>query len=51
MDNGIFIKNEKELENLIQKIRIYNQDIRKKFSIEERALLIIKSGNRKQWKE
>ena len=32
-DVKIFAKNEKELKNLIQIIRIYRRDIRKEFSI------------------
>ena len=39
-------KNEKELETLIQTVRIYNQDMGMEFSIEKRAILKIKSGKR-----
>ena len=40
----LFAKNEKELETLIQTIRIYSQDRRMEFSIEKYAMLIMKSG-------
>ena len=40
----IFAENRKELETLRQTIRIYNQDIRMKFSIETCTMLIIKSA-------
>ena len=50
-DIKIFGKNEKELETLIQTIRIYSQDIVLEFCIEKCALLIMKSGKGKQWKE
>ena len=39
-------KNEKELETLIQRIRIYSQDIGMEFSIEKCAMLIMRSGKR-----
>ena len=38
-----FAKNEKELENLIQAVRIYNKDIRMQFSLEKYAMLLMKS--------
>ena len=40
----LFAKNEKELETLIQAIRIYNQDIGMEFNIEKCSMLIMKSG-------
>ena len=36
-------KNEKELETLIQAVRIYSQDIGMEFAIEKCAMLIMKS--------
>ena len=45
-DIKLFAKNEKELETLIQTVRIYNQDIGMEFGIEKCAILVIKSGNR-----
>ena len=44
MDNKLFDKNEKELEALIQTVRIYNQDIGMVFAIEKYAMRIMKSG-------
>ena len=47
MDNiKLFAKIEKELENLIQVVRIYSDDIGMEFGIEKCAMLIRKSGNR-----
>ena len=47
MDNQkVFAKKEKELENLIQTIRIYNQDTEMEFNIEKCTILMIKSGER-----
>ena len=44
MDNiKVFAKNEKELETLIQTIRIYIQDIGMEFGIEKGSMLIMKS--------
>ena len=43
----LFAKNEKELETLIQTIRIYSLDIGMEFGIEIWAMLIMKSGKRK----
>ena len=44
MDNiKIFVKNEKELETLIQAIRIYCRNIRIEFGIEKCTILIMKS--------
>ena len=37
-------KGEKELETLIQSIRIYSQDIRMKFDIEEYSMLMMENG-------
>ena len=39
-------KREKELETLIQAIRIYSQDIEMEFGIEKCVMLIMKSGKR-----
>ena len=39
-----FAKNEKELETLIQTVRIYSQDIGMEISIEKCATLVMKSG-------
>ena len=48
MDNiKLFAKNEKELETLIQTIRIYSQHKRIEFSTEKCAILIMKSGRKK----
>ena len=44
MDNiKLFAKNEKELETLIHTVRIYIQDIGKKFGIEKCTMLVMKS--------
>ena len=40
----LFAKNEKELETLIQAVRIYSHDIGMEFGIERCTMLIIKSG-------
>ena len=42
----VLTKNEKELETLIQAVRIYIQDIGIEFGIEKYAILIMKSGKR-----
>ena len=48
MDNkGICEKNVKELETLIQTIRIYRQDIGMEFGIEKCAMLLMKRGKTK----
>ena len=39
-----FAKNEKELETLIQTVRIYSQDIGMEFGIEKCAVRVRKSG-------
>ena len=45
-DIKLFAKNEKELETLIQAVRIYSQDIGMEFGIEKCAMLVMKSGKR-----
>ena len=42
----LFAKNKKELETLIQTVRIYNQDIGMELGIEKCAMLAMKSGKR-----
>ena len=39
----LFANDEKELETLIQKIRVYSQDIKMEFGIEKWAMLVMKS--------
>ena len=47
MDNiKLFSKNEKELENLTQIVRIFCQDIGMEFGIEKCTMLVMKSGKR-----
>ena len=46
VDIKLFEKSEKELEPLIQIVRIYNLDIVMEFSIEKCAMLIMKLGKR-----
>ena len=43
MDIKLFIKNEKELETLIQTVRIYSHDIEMEFGIDKSAMLEMKS--------
>ena len=43
--DDIIAKNEKELETLKHKIRIYSQDIGMEFGIEKCALLVMKVAN------
>ena len=43
-DIKLFAKNEKELETLLQIVRIYSQDIRMEFGIEKCAMLVMKSS-------
>ena len=43
-DIKLFVKNEKDLETLIQTVRIYSQDIGIEFGIEKCAMLVMKSG-------
>ena len=45
MDIKISAKNEKELDTLIETIRIYSQDIGMKFGTENRTMLIMKKEN------
>ena len=45
-DIKLFAKNEKELETLIQAVRIYSPDIMMEFGIEKCAMLIMRSGKR-----
>ena len=45
-DIKLFTKNEKQVETVIQAIRIYNQDIGIEFDIEKCAMLIMRSRNR-----
>ena len=45
-DIKLFAKNEKELETLIQPVRIYSQDIGMEFGREKCAMLVMKSGKR-----
>ena len=45
-DIKLFAKNEKELETLIQAVRIYSQDIGMEFGIEKCVMLVMKSGKR-----
>ena len=46
MTSNFFQKNKKELENLIQTVRIYSQNIGMESDIEKCAILVIKSGKR-----
>ena len=43
-DIKLFAKNEKELETLIQTVRIYSQDEGMKFGKENCAMLVMESG-------
>ena len=43
-DIKLFAKNEKELETLIQTVRIYSQDVGMEFDIEKCDMLVMKSG-------
>ena len=45
-DIKLFVENEKELETLVQAVRIYNQGIGIEFGIERCAMLIIRRGKR-----
>ena len=45
-DIKLFAKNERELDTLIQSVRIYSQDIGTEFGIEKCAILVMKSGKR-----
>ena len=44
-DIKLFVKHEKELETLIQVVKIYSQDIGMEFYIESSSMLMMKSGN------
>ena len=50
-DIKIFAKNEKELETLIQTIRIHSQSIKVEFKTEKCAILIIRKEKNKEEKE
>ena len=43
-DIELFAKNEKDLETLIQTVRIYSQDIGMEFGTEKCAILVMKSS-------
>ena len=45
-DIKLFAKKEKDLETLIQTVRIYSQDTRMEFGIEKCAMLVMKRGKR-----
>ena len=45
-DIKLFPKNDRELETLIQPVRIYSQDIGMEFGIEKCAMLVMKSRKR-----
>ena len=45
-DIKLFAKNEKELETLINTVRIYSRDIGMEFGIEKCAMPVMKSGKR-----
>ena len=47
-DIKLFVKNEKELESLIQTVRIFSDDIGIEFSIEKCAMLIMKRREGKE---
>ena len=49
-DIKLFAKNEKDLEALIDAVRIYNQDIGMGFSIEKYAMIVMKSGKWHDWR-
>ena len=46
-DIKLFAKNEKELETLIQTVRIYNQDIGMEFGIDKCVMIVMESGKRR----
>ena len=50
-DIKLFVKDEKELENIIQTVRIYSKDIGMEFGREKCAILIMKSGKRQIMEE
>ena len=45
-DIKLCAKNKKELETLIQIVKIYSQDIEMEFGVEKCAMLVIKSSQR-----
>ena len=45
-DIKLFAKNKKELETLIQTVRVCSHDIGMEFGIEKGAMLVMKSGKR-----
>ena len=45
-DIKLFVQNERELETLIQTVRIYSQDIGMECGIDKCAMLVMKSGKR-----
>ena len=45
-DIKLFSKNEKEMETLIQAVRVYRDNIGMEFGIEKYYVLIMKSGER-----
>ena len=47
----VFTKNEKELETLIQTIRIYSQDLEIEFGCEKCVIMIMKNGKRESTEE
>ena len=50
-DITLFAKNEKELETIIQAVRIYSDDIGMEYGIEKCAMLIMKSWKRQMTEE
>ena len=50
-DVKVFARTKKELETVIQTVRIYIQDIGMEFGIEKCAILIVKKGKEKQKNE
>ena len=46
MDIKLSAKNGKELESIIQTVRIHNQDMRMEFGIEKCTMLVMESGKR-----
>ena len=47
-DLKLYGKNKKELESLVQTVRIFTQDIRMKFGIQKCATVVMKRGKREQ---
>ena len=50
-DVELFAKNEKELETLIQAVRIHSQDVDIKLDLEKCAMLIVRSVKRHRTEE